>query len=57
MVTIDSIKISNFLISFCSFYLYCPILEKDNFIETSIFYCHVLLNGILFFFTLCLFPS
>ena len=30
---IVAIKISNFLICFCSFELFCPILEKDNFIE------------------------
>ena len=28
------IKISNFNICFCSFYLSCPILEKDNIIES-----------------------
>ena len=28
-----AIKISNLLISFCSFDLSCPILEKDIFIE------------------------
>ena len=28
-----AIKISNLLFCFCSFYLSCPILEKDNFIE------------------------
>ena len=28
-----SIKISILLICFCSFDLFCPILEKDNFIE------------------------
>ena len=27
------IQISNLIISFCSFDLSCPILEKDNFIE------------------------
>ena len=30
-----SIKIGNLLICFCRFDLSCPILEKDNFIETS----------------------
>ena len=28
------IKVSNLFICFCSFDLSCPILEKDNFIET-----------------------
>ena len=28
-----TVKINNLLICFCSFDLFCPILEKDNFIE------------------------
>ena len=28
-----SVKISNFLICYCSFYLSCPTLEKHNFIK------------------------
>ena len=32
-----SIKLSKFVICFCSFYLSCPILEKENYIE--FFYC------------------
>ena len=28
-----SIKISNLFIGFCTFYLSCPIYEKDNFLE------------------------
>ena len=35
-----SVKISNILIRCCSFYLSCPILEKENFI--NILYCIVL---------------
>ena len=38
-----SVKISNVLICFCSFYLSCPILEKGNFIKNL--YCIVLLNS------------
>ena len=32
-----SIKINNLLICFYNFDLYCPILEKDNFIECLFF--------------------
>ena len=41
-----SVKISNLLICFCSFYLPCLILEKDNFIKHM--YIVVLLNSVLF---------
>ena len=43
-----SIKISNFLICFCSFDLSCPILEKDNFNKSKKLSCLVLLYRILF---------
>ena len=40
-----SFNISNLLICFCSFYFFCPILEKDNFIE----HLYIVLSFIILF--------
>ena len=46
-----SVKISNFLMCFCSFDFSCPIPEKDNVINFFL-YCIVLSYYIMFFFNL-----
>ena len=43
-----SIKISNLLICFCSFDVFCPILEKDN-----SYIVLVLFNSILYYNLFC----
>ena len=54
-----SVKISNLFISFCGFYLSCPILEKDNFIENTniVLSCLIKLLSFLTLFVLIYFRT
>ena len=54
-----SVKISNLFICFCGFYLSCPILEKDNFIENTniVLSCLIKLLSFLTLFVLIYFRT